>query len=135
MTASDYIDTSPFWDGAREGRLMLQFCAETARWQAFPRPLGVITGRRSIEWRAATGRGVLASWTVDRMAELRVGQVPRVQALVDLEEGPRLVTWLVDANPENLRIGQALRVHWVNLPDGRTWPAFSLASITNKETP
>lgn len=126
MTTSefDYIDTAPFWDGAREGRLMVQYCPGSSRWQAYPRPASVYTGLRRIEWRAASGRGELASWTIDRLAAPAPGQTPRVQALVDLEEGPRFLTWLHECDPALLRVRQAVRVHWVELPDGRRWPAF-----------
>ncbi len=136
MTTSEsgYIDTAPFWEGAREGRLMVQYCPATHRWQAYPRPASVYTGLRQLEWRAASGRGVLASWTVDRMAAPAPGHSPRVHALVDLAEGPRLVTWLHEPDLSQLRIGQRVRVHWVELPDGRRWPAFRSEPSTHKET-
>lgn len=119
-----YFDTAPFWDGAQQGRLMVQFCPASARWQAFPRPGSVYSGRRDLEWRAASGLGTLCSWTIDRMADRPDGVAPRVQALVELAEGPRLLTWLVDADAAALRVGQAVQVAWVVIEGGRRWPAF-----------
>lgn len=86
-----YMDTAPFWAGTRERRLLAQFCTQTGRWQAYPRPGSIYTGRREMEWRELTGDGVLASWTVDRMDAPAASGAPRTQAWVDLNEGLRIL--------------------------------------------
>lgn len=134
----NYMDTAPFWDGAQEGHLMLQYCKASGRWQAYPRPGSVYTGQRRLEWRAASGLGTLCSWTVDRMAPDSAGGSPRIQALVDLAEGPRLLTWLVGEDsrldPASLHTGQPVQVAWVEIEGGRRWPAFRPLTNASKET-
>jgi uncharacterized OB-fold protein len=123
-----YMDTAPFWQASGQGRLLLQFCTRSGRAQFYPRPTGIHSGRRSLEWREASGRASLVAWTVDRMSPATPGEPPRIQALVDLEEGVRLLTWLVDAQPGELVAGQPLALRWVPLSDVMQWPAFALAA-------
>ncbi len=120
-----YADTKPFWDGTREGRLMLQYCTRACRYQFYPRPASVYSGRRTLQWREASGRGRLVAWTVDRISPAAAGESPRILAFVDLDEGVRLLTWLVDCEPTRLAAGQPLVLRWVPLADGLQWPAFA----------
>lgn len=120
-----YMETAPFWQATREGRLLLQFCTQAGRFQCYPRPGSVFSGKPTLEWRPASGRGRLAAWTVDRITPVAEGAAPRIQALVDLDEGVRLLTWLVDCAPDRLRAGQPLQLRWVALDDGLQWPAFT----------
>lgn len=119
-----YMHTEPFWEGARAGRLMLQYCTATSRYQFYPRPTSAYSGRHTLQWRQATGRGRLAAWSVDRLSATG-GVPPRIHAYVDLDEGVRLLTWLVDCDPGALTLDQPLEVRWVPLPDGQQWPAFT----------
>ncbi len=119
------MDTSPFWDGTREHRLMLQFCLQTQRFQHFPRPGSVYTGLRRLEWRQASGRATLAAWTVDRTSD---PNALRIQALVDLEEGVRMLSWLLDCELAALRPGMPLLVRWFPLEGAYQWPCFAPAS-------
>lgn len=121
----EYMDTAPFWAAAREHRLLLQYCPISGRYQFYPRPGSIFTGRRQLEWREATGKGRLAAWTVDRMAPVIHHALPRIQVYVDLDEGVRLLTWLVDSEPKELTPGMRVQVRWVDLEDGRRWPAFT----------
>jgi uncharacterized OB-fold protein len=120
-----YMDTTPFWQATREGRLLLQYCTRTGCYQFYPRPTSIHSGRRSLQWRQASGRATLVAWTVDRMSGVSPGRAPRIQALVDLEEDVRLLTWLVGAQPAGLVPGQALVLHWVAAGEGLQWPAFT----------
>lgn len=120
-----YMDSSPFWEGARSHRLMLQYCSTSGRYQFYPRPTSVFTGRKSLEWRAASGKGRLAAWTVDRISPTTAGSEPRIHAFVDLDEGARMLTWLVDCRSTELRAGMALALRWTASPDGRPWPTFA----------
>lgn len=122
-----YMDSAPFWQATREGRLLLQYCTRSGRFQCYPRPGSVFSGEPTLAWREACGRGRLAAGTVDRITPVAEGTAPRIQALVDLDEGVRLLTWLVDCAPERLRASQPLQLRWVALDDGLHWPAFTPA--------
>lgn len=120
-----YTDTAPFWDGAAQGRLMLQYCTVTSRYQFYPRPASIHSGRHTLQWRQAGGRGRLAAWTVDRISASPAGEPPRIHAYVDLDEGVRILTWLVDCDASTLAVGQAVALRWVPLPGELQWPAFT----------
>ena len=104
--------TQPFWDGARQGRVMLQRCGGCERWVWYPRPFCPSCGGTKLEWRQASGRGTLYSYTVARRppAPMFQGDVPYVIAIVELEEGPHLTSNVVGIEPEKLRVGMPLVV-------------------------
>ena len=66
--ANVYMDTSPFWEAAQQRRLVIQRCPKTGRFQFFPRPGSVFSGRRDTVWTEVSGNGTLYSWTVTRSA-------------------------------------------------------------------
>jgi len=89
-----------------EGRLMLQRVRGTGEYVFFPRVAQPKTGRADLEWVEASGDGVLYSYTVTRN---RPPAEDYVIALVDLAEGVRMMSRIVDCDVADLRIGMALR--------------------------
>jgi uncharacterized protein len=123
--ANSYTRTQPFWDGAKEGRLMVQRCNQTGRLQWPPRPLSIYTGTRDLSWVSVSGDATLYSWTVTHSAwPGHEGRVPYICAYVRLNEGVRLLCNLVDCKPEELRHGMPLQLTWDNLDEGVPYPAF-----------
>ena len=103
-------ETRPFWEGCAAGELRLQRCAACGSWQFPPRPFCGTCRAPGPAWVRASGRARLASFTEVHRAprpEMR-SATPYLLALVDLEEGPRMMTTLTGANPARLRIGQPL---------------------------
>jgi hypothetical protein len=96
--------TAPFWDACKEGRLTIGRCKDTGRHFFPPRGVSPFTLSPNVEMVPASGRGTLYSYTVMRLAQ------PYIPAMVELEEGPRVFTNLVDAEPEEIRIGMTLRL-------------------------
>lgn len=64
---SVYVDTTPFWEAAKRGKLVLQFCKDTNQFQHYPRPVSIFTGSRNLEWREVSGKGVIYACTVIRV--------------------------------------------------------------------
>ncbi|MEH2510410.1 putative OB-fold protein [Nitrobacteraceae bacterium AZCC 1564] len=121
-----YIDTKEFWDGAKRGKLMLQFCTETKRFQHFPRPVSLFTGRKTVEWREASGCGTVYSWTVTRSPWPGHEQrVPYICAYVELDEGVRFLCNLVDCDENEIEIGMPVEVRWDRLTDEIAFPDFA----------
>jgi uncharacterized OB-fold protein len=91
---------------AAGGELLIQECPGCGHRQHFPRGLCVRCGATP-GWRAASGRGVIYSYTVVRQMGVPPFNepVPYVVALIDLDEGPRLMGNVVDCEPEQVRIG------------------------------
>ena len=124
---NNYTDTTAFWSAARERRFLVQFDRETGQPQWFPRSLSMSTGRRQLEWREVSGRGVLYSWTVTHSPwPGHEHRLPYVCALVDLEEGVRVLANLVNPDIDSLTIGQPCQLVWEELGEGACYPAFEV---------
>jgi uncharacterized OB-fold protein len=113
--------TAPFWEAAKEGRLMVGRCRDTGRHFFPPRGVSPFTLSPNVELVPASGRGTLYSYTVMRMA------APYAPAMVELEEGPRVFTNLVDVAFEDIRIGMKLRVVFRPTEGGPPVPMFAPA--------
>jgi uncharacterized OB-fold protein len=123
-----YVPTKPFWDGARAGKLMLQYCLDTNRFQHYPRPVSTYTGSRNLEWREASGRGEIYAVTTLRISGPGLeGRVPLSVATVELDEKVRLIANILDSNPEDIKIGMRVILAWDHLDANTPYPAFRLA--------
>jgi uncharacterized protein len=121
-----YLDTKEFWEGAKRQKLMLQFCTETRKFQHYPRPVSVYTGRHTVEWREASGLGRVYSWTVTRSPwPGHESRVPYICAYVDLEEGVRFLCNLVDCREDGVEIGMPVEVRWDRLSEDIVYPDFA----------
>ena len=110
--------TRPFWEAAKEGRLMLQFDRETGKPQFWPRPVSIHSGRTDMEWREVSGRGRLYAWTEVHVPLRGMEEfAPYVLAAVELEEGVRIMARLVNVTADALTPGMAVRVAWEKLTD------------------
>lgn len=103
--------TRPFWDGLRAREVRLQRCRECGRFVFYPRALCPYCLSDDLEWVRASGRGRVYSYTVVRRAMHPAFQaeVPYVFAIVELEEGVRLVTNVVNCRPEEVRVDMAVK--------------------------
>ncbi|MGW3443682.1 Zn-ribbon domain-containing OB-fold protein [Streptomyces sp. NPDC001076] len=104
--------TRPYWEAAAEGRLLLRRCGSCARAHHYPREFCPHCWSEDVTWEPATGRATLYTWSVVHRNDLPPfgDRVPYVPAVVDLAEGPRMMTELVAADPEALRAGLELEV-------------------------
>src|SRR5439155_14052247 len=117
-------DTEFFWQGCRRGDLLIQRCASCGTLRHPPRPA---CGRcRSLEWDAqrASGRGSLHSYVVHHYPPVPGFEPPYVVALVELEEGTRLVSNLVGVDPSEVAIGMPVEVTFERVDDELTLPLF-----------
>ena len=117
-------DSEPFWEATRERRLKLQWCLSCNRVVHFPRSLCPHCGGRDLQWREAPGTGTVYSFTVDHRPPPPFGPDPWVVALVELDEGARLMTNISGCSADQVRIGMPVEVAWEPLPDGRHLPIF-----------
>jgi uncharacterized OB-fold protein len=103
--------TRPFWDGVAEGVLRIQRCRGCDRHVFYPRAVCPFCMDADLEWMEASGAGVVHSFTVVHRAppDYR-DEVPYVVALVDLAEGVRMMTRLVDVAPDRVTVGMPVEV-------------------------
>jgi len=119
-----YNFTQPFWDGARERKLLLQYDPDAGKCQFYPRPISVFSGRRNLEWREASGRGTVYTYTVSHKAPAPFKNVsPFVIVTVELPEGVRIMTNLINCPPDRVKIGMPVRLAWVKAGD-MNFPVF-----------
>ena len=94
-------DTMPFWAAAKQGRLVIQHCRPCARAYFYPRDNCPRCGGTEVEWRDTAGHGRLLSYVINHRPFPPVDPPePQVIALVELDEGVRLLTSIVDAPPD-----------------------------------
>jgi uncharacterized OB-fold protein len=124
---SVYVDTQPFWDAARQGKLVLQFCLDTKRFQHYPRPVSIFTGSRNLEWREVSGKGTIYACTVIRVPGPGLeGRLPLSVVTVELDEGVRIIGNVLNVDPDTVAIGQRVEVAWDRLADDVQYPAFNV---------
>ena len=116
---SIYVDTKPFWDGAKAGKLMVQYCKDTGRFQHYPRPVSIFTGSRNLEWREVSGKGTVFSYTIaHRGTPAFVGAEPYAIVSVTLDEGVNLIAGMVHCKAEDLKVGMKVKAYWHPLESG-----------------
>lgn len=118
--------TAPYWAAAVEGLLVVQEC-QSCR-QVWHPPLRRCPHCRSADlgWRRASGEGTVYTYTVVRHPThyAFAGKVPYVPAIVELAEGPRLVTAITGVPPGEVRVGQPVRAVFREVAEGVTLPYF-----------
>ena len=104
-------ETRPFWEALAQGRFEVQRCTACGKHVFYPRLVCPHCGGGPLEWVSASGRGTVHSFTVvHRAPPAFAAEVPYVVALVDLEEGPRMMTRLLGAEPAEVHIGMPVQV-------------------------
>ncbi len=121
--------TQPFWDRCAAGELCVQVCNQCGHKQLYPRLACCQCQGTSLRLEPTDGSGVVRSFTIIRRAVSAAFEedVPYVVALIELGAGPTLMGNVVDVNPEEVRIGQAVRVVFEDR-EGIAIPQFSPAS-------
>lgn len=125
--------TRPYWDGCAVGELRLQRCRACDRHQFYPRTLCVHCGEAAPAWDTSSGRGVIASFTVVRRAISGAYAAPYVVALVRLEEGPVMMSNIIDADPAEVAVGAPVAVDFETWSDDITLPVFRMTSMGDKQ--
>ncbi|MFF9635373.1 Zn-ribbon domain-containing OB-fold protein [Streptomyces bacillaris] len=111
--------TRPYWDAAAEGRLLIRRCGGCGRAHHYPREFCPYCWSEDVAWEPASGRATLYTWSVVHRNDLPPfgERVPYVAAVVDLAEGPRMMTEIVECAHTGLRVGMVLTAVF-RLPEG-----------------
>lgn len=122
-------DSAPFWDGCRDGRLLLQRCSACQAWRFPPERYCPHCQSAESAWVEASGRGRVYSWIVVHHPvprDLYAGEVPYVVALIDLEEGARIASNIAGCAPEDVVADMPVEVSFEAVTDEITLPKFQL---------
>ncbi len=120
-------ETKAFWDACREQRLLIQSCSDCGHRQFYPRLICSECSSRDVDWVEACGSATIKSFTIMRMAisPAYESDIPYVIALVSLDEGPTMMTNVVNCDLEALAIGMDLQVQFRRYSDEISVPVFA----------
>jgi uncharacterized OB-fold protein len=119
-------DNQGFWDACARRELRLQRCTACRAWRHHPRPMCPACGSFEYEWAPASGRGVVHTFTIVHRPTLPAfeDRLPYNVIVVRLEEGVFMVSNLVDADVDVLRIDLPVEVVFEPLDESITLPKF-----------
>jgi len=110
----------PFWAAAAEGRFLMPKCGDCGKYHWHPRAVCPFCHSQKIEWIESPGRGTIFSYSI-----ARTWSPPHAIAFVKTQEGPVILTQLVDCEFDALRIDMPVRVKLAPVEDGRSMPFFT----------
>jgi uncharacterized OB-fold protein len=117
-------DSAAFWDAADEGRLVAQRCVVCGRLRHPPRPMCPQCRSLEVDVVTLSGRGTVYSYAVLHHPQHPAFDYPVLAALVDLEEGIRVVSNLVGLAPDEIRIGLAVQAEFEATDGDHRVPVF-----------
>lgn len=117
-------DIAFFYEGARKEKLLIQRCSKCSELRHPPLPCCPYC--HSLEWDAieSSGRGQVYSFVVNHYPQVAAFDYPLVVALIELSEGTRLVSQLIDVEPHDVFIGMEVEVDFIKCDEDLTLPLF-----------
>jgi uncharacterized OB-fold protein len=112
-------ETEAFWDATKDGRFMLRYCTDCGKTHWYPRAICPHCFSDNSEWRQASGRGTIYTYSVTRRTA-----APYAIAYVTLAEGPKMISNIVDCDFDALAIGQAVELVFKESEGGYAVPMF-----------
>ena len=121
-------DSAPYWEAAREGRLDIPLCGDCGKNHFYPRAICPHCHSDNLKFDTVSGRGEVHTFTIARRpaGPAFADDVPYVVALIELEEGPRMMSRIQTDDPESVRIGAKVEVIFVKATDEITFPYFKM---------
>jgi uncharacterized protein len=122
-------ETQPFWDGLKVGTFLLRHCNACGHDHYYPRPFCPVCWSDDVIWKPASGRGKLYTYSIVHVNDLPPfnERVPYVAAIVELDEGPRVMTNIEGVPFDELRADMPVTVEYKAISDDVTIPVFRAA--------
>jgi uncharacterized OB-fold protein len=121
-------EAAPFWEAADRHELLLPFCGACEHFFFYPRTLCPMCGSRDVQWHLASGRGRVYTFCIQYRNSVPglEAAVPFVTAIVQLEEGPRLMTFLIgiEPDPKVISCDMPVELAFLDLESGHSLPVF-----------
>ncbi len=119
-------ETERFWTGLREHKLMIQRCKDCSKAYFYPRPFCPACHSWNTEWFQANGKGKLYSFVIPQRPLPHMGDGAYVIAIIELDEGPRMMSNLIGIDPDPDKIGCDIPVviDYADVTDEVTLPKF-----------
>ena len=120
-------DSRPYWEGLKQGELLIQRCDSCSQAVFYPRAICPHCHSDQLSWIVASGKGTIYSYTVAHQAfGPFAADVPFIVVLIELEEGARMLSRLLAAPRERVTIGAAVQVVYEQVEEDLTLPYFRL---------
>jgi len=119
-------ETRHFWEGCKDGQLLLQRCTDCQHIYFPPRPFCPKCGSRDVQVYTASGKGFLYSYVINHRPRQDLGKEPHSIAVVELNEGPRMMTNIIGCpqTPEALQLDMPVEVVFESFSDEIALPFF-----------
>jgi hypothetical protein len=119
-------ETAGYWEAARRHELVFQQCRSCEQKIFFPRLMCHRCLSKDLDWVKSSGRGTVYSYTIIYQVahESFASDVPYVYAIIELEEGVRMISNVINADPLKLRIGMAVKVVFEKATEEISIPKF-----------
>ena len=116
----------PYWEGAKRHELLLQKCQECGHYRYPPGETCPSCLSDKLEWVKVSGRGSVYTWTVFHQAyhPAYKDDIPYAVVAVELEEGPRMITNLVNCRIEDIKVGMPVEVVFDDVTEEVSLPKF-----------
>jgi hypothetical protein len=120
-------ESQPYWDALKDGKLLIKVCHSCGKHHSYPRPFCPHCWSDEVEWVEAGGGGTLYTHSMVYRNDLPPfgPQVPYLAAVVDLDEGPRVMTRIVDYGDTPIEIGMRLQMKTEVLTDDISMAVFT----------
>ena len=120
-------ETQIFWEGCKEGEFRLQKCDDCGKVIFYPRALCPKCMSDKLSWIKSSGKGEIYSYSVHHRGATPAFKTPYVVALVDLEEGVRVMSNIINCDVNDVKIGMKVKVTFESLTDEISLPKFEPA--------
>ena len=122
--------SAEFYKFCSEHELRFQRCKDCTTWRHIPRDMCAKCGSFEWEWARSSGKGTVFSWTtvMQPMMPQFADKIPYSPVIVELEEGVRMVTWLTDVKPDELKLGLPVELVFDDVTPQISLPMFRRAA-------
>ena len=119
-------ETSVYWDACLDHQLMIQKCTQCNHYQFYPRIICTECMSQNVEWVKASGRGEVISFTIVRrpVSKAYADEVPYVVALIKLEEGPSMMSNIIECDVDSVKIDMPVHVVFEDWSNEISIPKF-----------
>ena len=119
------VVSQPFWDACKRGELTFQRCNDCEGITFIPQPACLHCLSTNMRWEQSAGKGKVYSWTVVWRPQTPAFEIPYVIAIIDMDEGYRMMTNVIGIDPAALEVGQRVAVSFHEMSDEITMPYFT----------
>ncbi len=123
------LDSQEYWAGAKRRELLIQKCQDCGAYRMYPKPGCPNCASLDFEWVRSSGKGVVYSYSIVHHPThpALVDKTPYNVVLVELEEGVRLISKVIDVPPQEIRVGMPVVVDFEDVAEDITLPVFRRA--------